>query len=69
MMELLGAQGGKCANCGELPLEAVHVDHIMPLALGGQHKRTNLQALCQTCNQRKSAKHPLTFAKEEGRLV
>lgn len=67
--ELLDLQGGKCANCSLIPPGAVHVDHIMPLALGGAHERANLQALCRTCNQRKHAKHPIQFAREEGRLI
>ena len=69
VVSLLVEQGGKCANCGVKPQRQVHVDHIMPLALGGSHEERNLQALCQSCNQRKHAKHPLDFAREEGRLL
>ena len=67
--ELLARQGGKCANCRVQPNGSVHVDHIMPLALGGPHATGNVQALCQPCNQRKYSKHPLVFAREEGRLL
>ena len=69
VVDLLAYQSGKCANCGKKPRESVHVDHIMPLALGGKHESANLQALCQSCNQRKHAKHPFVFANEEGRLL
>ena len=62
-------QKGRCANCGQKLSRAAHIDHIMPLALGGPHARVNAQALCQSCNQRKHAKHPLVFAREEGRLL
>lgn len=68
VLELLAAQGGVCANCGRQPAK-VHLDHIMPLALGGQHVPENLQALCQPCNQRKSWKHPVQFAREEALRV
>jgi len=46
-----------------------HIDHIMPLMLGGGNHRRNLQLLCATCNMRKHAKDPLVFASENGLLV
>jgi 5-methylcytosine-specific restriction endonuclease McrA len=33
------------------------LDHIIPLALGGPHTRTNLQCLCYKCNATKAAKY------------
>jgi 5-methylcytosine-specific restriction protein A len=36
--------------------EATEVDHIMPLAMGGTHSESNLQALCKSCHSRKTAK-------------
>lgn len=38
--------------------KSVHIDHIMPLALGGRNIDENVQLLCARCNQTKSAKHP-----------
>lgn len=38
-----------------------HVDHIMPIALGGRHELTNLQWLEASLNLQKSAKHPDTW--------
>lgn len=39
-----------CAHCGE-PSE--QLDHVIPLARGGNHSVGNLQGLCRTCNARK----------------
>lgn len=57
------AQNGLCACCGE-PLVKYHVDHIMPLALGGRNIPENIQLLLPSCNHRKSAKHPDVWRKE-----
>lgn len=62
-------QGFKCAECGKSTKKTYHVDHIMPLALGGANWPTNLQILCPPCNQHKHARHPLEWAKLNGRLV
>lgn len=61
-------QRGKCAECG-ISLGKYHVDHIMPLKLGGLNIPKNLQILCPPCNQRKHAKHPIDWARENGRLL
>lgn len=54
--------GWKCRMCGKkTPLkyrgtirqDAPELDHIISLALGGVHARTNLQCLCRKCNQEK----------------
>lgn len=48
----------QCQSCGKTNLETnLTVDHIIPLALGGQNDISNLQTLCFTCNQQK--KHHL----------
>lgn len=67
--ELLEKQMHKCAICTKRLKDGYHVDHIMPLALNGKHERLNIQILCQTCNVRKSAKHPIRYAQELGRLL
>ena len=61
----------KCAVCAKRFTKAnpMQLDHIMPLALGGLHDDSNLQSLCAKCNQRKNAKDPLAFARENGRLL
>lgn len=66
-------QCGICANCQtklfKLGANKYHVDHIMPLALGGSNWPSNLQCLCPTCNLKKHAKDPIDWAKENGRLI
>lgn len=48
---------GVCGICGEDvdPLD-FHVDHIIPLARGGEHSYDNTQPACPPCNLRKGAK-------------
>jgi 5-methylcytosine-specific restriction endonuclease McrA len=42
-----------CRQCGA---PASHVDHVMPVLLGGTHDERNLQALCAGCNLAKGAR-------------
>jgi len=65
---LLVAQRGKCASCYANVIEKHHLDHIVPLAKGGTHDRSNFQLLCPTCNLKKLAKDPLAFMQERGKL-
>lgn len=66
---LIRNQRGKCAICATLLNGAYHVDHIMPLHLGGSHEPKNLQILCPSCNVRKWAKDPIDYMQEIGRLL
>lgn len=66
---ILTKQNGKCAFCFVKMNGVYHVDHIMPLFLGGSNWPENLQCLCPTCNVRKGAKHPNEWAKDNGRLL
>ena len=63
------AQKGKCAYCRVLLRGKWHVDHIVPLFLGGHNGPSNLQLTCPQCNLEKGAKHPLDFARVTGRLL
>lgn len=66
---LLVLQLGKCAVCKVKVGANYHVDHIVPLALGGANSRINLQILCQSCNTSKGAKHPVDFMRKRGYLI
>lgn len=67
--KLFTIQRGKCACCG-LPLGSnYHLDHIMPLALGGPNTDDNIQLLRQRCNNQKHTKHPVDFMQERGFLL
>jgi 5-methylcytosine-specific restriction endonuclease McrA len=63
---MLFSQEAKCVYCKACLLDAYHVDHILPLKLGGSNSPENLQLLCPSCNLRKSARHPDIFEREIG---
>lgn len=70
---IFDAQQGLCANCHMQLLKSgpnkYHVDHVMPIKLGGSNDKSNLQCLCKTCNLSKNAKDPIIWANENGRLL
>ena len=54
--ELFLRAKGKCQNCScEISLDDFHADHITPYSLGGKTELSNGQALCRSCNLKKSA--------------
>lgn len=66
---LMSLQKGRCAVCTKsLKGTSPHLDHVMPLALGGSNTDDNAQLLCPSCNSRKNAKHPVDFMQERGFL-
>lgn len=68
-LRLIVSQKGKCACCG-LPLgDDYHLDHIMPLALGGTNTDDNIQLLRSKCNLQKGTKHPVDFMQQRGFLL
>jgi 5-methylcytosine-specific restriction endonuclease McrA len=66
---LMRLQRGKCVYCLVSIRRTFHVDHIIPIKLGGSNAPENLQLLCAPCNQTKNAKHPIDFAQERGLLL
>lgn len=56
-------QHGACRYC-RAPLIEYHLDHRMPIALGGRTEDENLQLLCPPCNRAKGAKHPDVFERQ-----
>lgn len=62
-------QHGRCACCGEPLGSDYHLDHIMPLSLGGTNTNDNIQLLRKQCNLRKRAKHPVEFMQSRGFLL
>jgi len=67
--KLFALQKGKCACCG-FPLgNDFHLDHIVPSALGGPNRDSNIQLLRRKCNMSKGAKHPLIFMQSKGFLL
>ena len=55
-------QHGRCYWCGKNVRDKYHVDHVVPLYLGGDHIPENIVISCPPCNQHKQAKHPMDFA-------
>lgn len=62
-------QHGMCAACRVDISKKYHVDHYQPLARGGSNYPSNLQLLCQPCNNRKHAKDPIDFYRSLGFLL
>lgn len=69
--EILRLQKYKCAECGVSVRgkKKRHIDHRIPIKLGGSNWPSNLQILCAPCNLSKGAKHPIEFAQSKGRLL
>src|SRR3990167_10822295 len=55
LYSLLLKQKGKCALCG-VKAEKWHLDHKIPVSLGGCSEDFNFQVLCVWCNLHKGAK-------------
>ncbi|MVO95113.1 HNH endonuclease [Rhizobium leguminosarum] len=53
-LRVIGKSGYQCQKCGTR--DHLEIDHIIPLARGGDHVEDNMQALCATCNRSKGAR-------------
>lgn len=69
VQKLLKRQNGKCACCGLSLSNGYHLDHIIPLALGGKNSDDNVQLLTPKCNLKKGAKHPIDYMQSKGLLL
>lgn len=49
--ELCTEYGEQCSNCGAV--DELVIDHVLPVAKGGQSEYANVQLLCRTCNNLK----------------
>lgn len=67
--KLFKLQHGKCACCHASIADGSHLDHVIPLALGGLNEDWNMQLLCPPCNLSKGAKHPVDFMQSRGLLL
>jgi 5-methylcytosine-specific restriction endonuclease McrA len=67
--KLFALQGGKCPCCAQPLGNNYHLDHIVPLALGGRNSDDNAQLLRRTCNLQKNKKDPLDFMQSRGFLL
>ncbi len=38
-----------CPLCSKLMLEK-HIDHIIPIGVGGKHRKNNIRIVCKSCN-------------------
>lgn len=66
---LFKLQKGKCPCCGLALGDNYHLDHKMPLALGGSNTDDNMQLLRSVCNLQKHTKHPVEFMQSKGFLL
>ena len=56
-LKLLWNNEHVCKECGKEPPEIkLHIDHIIPVSLGGKSDSKNLQFLCSECNLKKKNK-------------
>lgn len=60
--DILAKSKGVCVACGDKPPGVfLHVDHIIPIAMGGRDEADNMQALCHRCNIQKSDRDDTDF--------
>jgi len=65
--KLLSEQNFKCPYClGDLRVVGHHIDHYVPIILGGGNSDDNVQLTCPLCNLRKGSKHPMNFLPKIG---
>jgi 5-methylcytosine-specific restriction endonuclease McrA len=55
--KVLQRDGFRCAYCGRSARDGtvLHIDHVVPVAAGGETTEDNLLTACSSCNLGKSA--------------
>lgn len=68
LLELYRTRGGRCAYCGGGVdgKRGLHLDHVIPLALGGPDTLENLVGACAKCNRAKWANDPVEWMRGAG---
>lgn len=66
IVALFEQQEGSCYYCGVSLEGGYHIDHYLPLALGGSNWPSNLVLACEPCNCRKGSKHPDVWLEQIG---
>ena len=65
-VKLITDHGEACTGCGiSLRLKAWHLDHVIPLAMGGDDEAHNWQPLCHACHLDKTKAEATTRAKAD----
>ena len=60
--DVLAKSKGVCTACGVSSIEArLHVDHIIPINVGGMDRIDNMQTLCYKCNAQKRDRDDTNF--------
>ena len=67
---VLKSQSGKCMYCAvHLRRGDWHIDHKIPVSLGGKNEFDNYQALCVPCNLRKGSMTDKQFRRRYSKLL
>ena len=68
--ELCREQDYRCMYCGRRRgFRDLEIDHKVPIARGGNNRRSNLQMLCHSCNKRKGDQTDTEFRRRYRRLL
>ena len=70
IIELKDSYNNKCYWCNsEIENNKLHLDHYIPISLGGKSNKENIVVSCSKCNQSKGASNPLDYANKIGKLL
>ena len=69
IQQLMKKQNNLCACCNAPLNGKFHLDHILPIALGGYNTDDNVQLLLPKCNLAKGARHPDEYMKIKDRNI